>query len=212
LDILFAFFKLTHERPVLTFIDAAAAKASIAPPSTLSFVAISNTSAAFGRVIMGMLSNRLGEVYWLVVYSEAEGTYWLSSGCMTIIIPCTIVAACVTYAWPFAKDLPSLLVVAIVYGWVFIHTGAICYNGLSYSSRSYYRFSSGSYAGLISIPLIHMGETADVGRRTGGLLSALSIAALIGPPISGALSTEPGGYMPVGYYAGLYHALHNYNS
>ena len=48
-----------------------------------------------------------------------------------------------------------------------------------------------------------MGDTEDVGRRLGMSMSILSIGALAGPPISGAISTTAGGFKDVGYYAGL---------
>jgi MFS transporter, MCT family, solute carrier family 16 (monocarboxylic acid transporters), member 10 len=48
-----------------------------------------------------------------------------------------------------------------------------------------------------------MGDTEDVGRRLGMFMSILSIGALAGPPISGAISTATGGFKDVGYYAGL---------
>lgn len=47
------------------------------------------------------------------------------------------------------------------------------------------------------------GETADVGRRIGMMMSFLSIGALAGPPISGAINTATGGFEAVGYYAGM---------
>lgn len=50
-----------------------------------------------------------------------------------------------------------------------------------------------------------MGETNDVGRRMGMFMSILSIGALAGPPISGAIDTATGGFQDVGYYAGLAH-------
>ena len=50
-----------------------------------------------------------------------------------------------------------------------------------------------------------MGDTEDVGRRLGMFMSILSIGALAGPPISGAISTVTGGFKDVGYYAGSAH-------
>ena len=47
-----------------------------------------------------------------------------------------------------------------------------------------------------------MGDTEDVGRRLGMFMSILSIGALAGPPISGAISTATGGFKDVGFYAG----------
>ena len=67
---------------------------------------------------------------------------------------------------------------------------------------SYIRFGSGAYVSLISNPIMEMGDTGDVGRRTGMFMSILAIGALAGPPISGAISTATGNFKSVGYYAG----------
>ena len=66
-----------------------------------------------------------------------------------------------------------------------------------------YRFFSGSYVSLLGNPIMDMGVTEDVGRRLGMFLSILSIGALAGPPISGAIGTATGGFKDVGFYAGL---------
>ena len=47
-----------------------------------------------------------------------------------------------------------------------------------------------------------MGETADIGRRTATLFTTLSLAAMAGPPISGAIAQRTGSFDAVGYYAG----------
>lgn len=50
--------------------------------------------------------------------------------------------------------------------------------------------------------MIAMGDTGDVGRRSGMYMTLLSFGALAGPPISGAINTATGGYKAVGIYAG----------
>ena len=49
---------------------------------------------------------------------------------------------------------------------------------------------------------MEMGDTGDVGRRTGMFMSILAIGALAGPPISGVINTATGNFRSVGYYAG----------
>lgn len=100
-------------------------------------------------------------------------------GCLNVMIPTTLLAAVTTFAWPFAHSVGSLVAIAVVYG-----------------------ISSGTFVALIAVPLIHMGEVGDVGRRSGMLFTVTSISALIGPPISGAIAQRTGGYEAVGYYAG----------
>ncbi|KAJ7184639.1 MFS general substrate transporter [Mycena filopes] len=144
---------------LLTYIDVSATKAGIAPSFDVYLLAIANGSSGVGRIMTGLLADRIG--------------------CMSVMIPGTLLAAVVTYAWPFATTLPALVAVAVLYG-----------------------FASGIFVALQAVPLIHMGAMSDVGRRTGTLFSILSISALAGPPISGAIADATGGYKAVGYYAG----------
>ncbi|KAJ6496067.1 MFS general substrate transporter [Mycena sanguinolenta] len=144
---------------LLTYIDVSATNAGVDPSFDVYLLAVANTSSGFGRVMTGLLADRIG--------------------CMSVMIPGTLLAAIVTYIWPFAHTLPSLIAIAIVYG-----------------------FASGVFVSLQAVPLIHMGDMSDVGRRTGTLFSILSLSALAGPPISGAIASATGNYKAVGYYAG----------
>lgn len=65
-----------------------------------------------------------------------------------------------------------------------------------------YRFGNGAFVALFPAPIITFGEIKDVGRRVGAGMTILSIAALAGPPISGAIYEKTGGFEAVGYYAG----------
>lgn len=84
---------------VLVYIEVSASAANISPSVSIYFLVIANGVAALGRIFMGMLADKVG--------------------CLTVMIPWTLLTAVTTYAWPFAKTLPSLLVVAIVYGCAF---------------------------------------------------------------------------------------------
>jgi MCP family monocarboxylic acid transporter-like MFS transporter 10 len=64
------------------------------------------------------------------------------------------------------------------------------------------RFTSATFLGLVAIPLIHMGETADVGRRAGMLYSLNGVTLLAGSPIAGAIISRTGSYEGAGIYAG----------
>lgn len=55
---------------------------------------------------------------------------------------------------------------------------------------------------LLVAPMIELGETGDVGRRSGMFMSVLASGALTGPPISGAINSATNGYAAVGVYAG----------
>ncbi|KAK0474234.1 major facilitator superfamily domain-containing protein [Armillaria novae-zelandiae] len=100
-------------------------------------------------------------------------------GAMNVMIPFTAASAVVTYSWPFARDQSSLITVAVIYG-----------------------FTSGSFVSLLCAPIIEFGDTADVGRRVGMMMSILAVGALVGPPISGSINAATGGFEAVGYYAG----------
>ncbi|KAJ7099515.1 major facilitator superfamily domain-containing protein [Mycena belliarum] len=100
-------------------------------------------------------------------------------GAINVIAPMTAVAAVMTYVWPLARSQGSFVAIAVVYG-----------------------FSSGAYVSSFMLPIYHLGEIADVGRRSGMAMTLTAIGALAGPPISGAINTASGGYSAVGYYAG----------
>lgn len=80
------------------------------------------------------------------------------------------------------------------------HTHYIRYPMIKFS----HRFASGSYVSLLSNPIMDLGVVDDVGRRVGMFMSILSLGALAGPPISGAINSATGGFVVVGYYAGKY--------
>lgn len=143
----------------LTYLDVSATNAGVDRSFDVYLLAFANAASGGGRIMTGILADRIG--------------------CMSVMIPGTLIAAIVTFAWPFAQTLPSLVAVSIIYG-----------------------FASGIFVGLQAVPLIHMGDMSDVGRRSGTLFSILAISALAGPPISGAIASATGDYKAVGYYAG----------
>ncbi|KAF8177232.1 MFS general substrate transporter [Pholiota molesta] len=144
---------------MLTYVGVSAIDIGISSDFAFYFVAIANASSLFGRYMAGSLADRVGS--------------------MNIMIPFTVWAAILTYAWPFAKSQSSLVALTVIYG-----------------------FGSGAYVSLVSIPIMEMGDTGDVGRRTGMFMSILAIGALAGPPISGAINSATGNFKAVGYYAG----------
>ncbi|KAG8984519.1 hypothetical protein FRB95_005829 [Tulasnella sp. JGI-2019a] len=101
-------------------------------------------------------------------------------GSFNIIIPFTLFAALFTFIWPHCTTQGSLVAIAVLYG-----------------------MSSGAFAGLLAAPVAKMGETSDIGRRTGMLFTVVAVGAVVGPPISGAIYTSSGGYNDVGIYAGI---------
>ncbi|KAK7025062.1 MFS domain-containing protein [Favolaschia claudopus] len=144
---------------VLTYIDISSVEAGISPEFSFYLVSIANGFSALGRLAGGIGSDRIGA--------------------LNVLIPMTLIAAGMTFAWPFAHTKASIIVVAAVYGVV-----------------------SGTYVSTYPIPVIALGDVADIGRRTGMALTIAAAGALAGPPISGAINTATGGFKAVGFYAG----------
>ncbi|TFY79816.1 hypothetical protein EWM64_g4196 [Hericium alpestre] len=124
--------------------------------------------------------------YLVSVANAASGFGRLASGfaadrfgAMNIMAPMTALAGIMTYIWPFVHGQGPVAAVAVIYG-----------------------LASGAFVSLLAAPMIAFGEASDVGRRTGMFMTTLSIGALAGPPISGAINTATGGYKAVGIYAG----------
>ncbi|KAG6380144.1 major facilitator superfamily domain-containing protein [Boletus reticuloceps] len=123
------------------------------------FIAIANGASAFGRILAGLLADRVGAI--------------------NVMCPFIVVAAIMTFVWPFVTSQGGLIAIAVIYG-----------------------FSCGTYVSLLPAPVMSMGAVGDVGRRTGLLLSFAAFGALGGPPISGAINSATGGFEGVGWYAG----------
>ncbi|PAV23574.1 MFS general substrate transporter [Pyrrhoderma noxium] len=100
-------------------------------------------------------------------------------GTINIMSPFTLIAGILTFIWPFVYGRTAYILIALIYG-----------------------FSSGAYVSLIAAPIVALGDTGDVGRRTGMYFSVMALGALAGPPISGAIAEATGSYKPVGIYAG----------
>ncbi|KAJ6519091.1 major facilitator superfamily domain-containing protein [Mycena sanguinolenta] len=144
---------------VLTYIDLSAVAAGVSPDFSFYLVSIANGCSLFGRLAGGIASDRIGP--------------------LNVMIPMTLIAAGMTFAWPYAQTQASLIVIAALYGVV-----------------------SGVYVSTFSLPIFPMGEVEDIGRRTGMALTIAASGALAGPPISGAINTATGGFVAMGYYAG----------
>ncbi|KAI0263412.1 MFS general substrate transporter, partial [Gloeopeniophorella convolvens] len=99
-------------------------------------------------------------------------------GAMTVMAPATLLAGALTFAWPFVSGKGGVVAIALLYG-----------------------ATSGAYVGLLAVPMMALGESADVGRRTGMYMTILAFGAVAGPPISGAI-IDAHGYKAVGIYAG----------
>lgn len=80
----------------MIYCELSAIKAGISPKFAFYLVAIANASTAFGQIVAGLLSDKVGAI--------------------NVAAPSTFVAAIATLAWPFAKTKASLIFIAILYG------------------------------------------------------------------------------------------------
>ncbi|KAG8958691.1 hypothetical protein FRC03_008919, partial [Tulasnella sp. 419] len=93
-------------------------------------------------------------------------------GNLNVLIPFNTATALATLVWPFCTTQASLITIAICYG-----------------------ISLGAFASLVGIPVASLGNTLDVGRRTGMLFTFCAFANLVGPPISGAIFSKNGKFI-----------------
>ncbi|KAH9180805.1 MFS general substrate transporter [Lactarius sanguifluus] len=100
-------------------------------------------------------------------------------GPINVMIPASLLAGVLTFIWPYTRGTAALVTLAVTYG-----------------------ATSGATAALLPAPMMALGESADVGRRTGMYLTIVSLGALAGPPISGAINHITGAYTDVGIFAG----------
>jgi len=125
--------------------------------------------------------------YLLSITNAGSGLGRVSSGiladkfgALTVMSPLTVLCAIMTYVWPFATTKGSLIGIGIIYG-----------------------FCSGAYGSLLLVPPMMMGDMDDAGRRSGTALTSITLGAVAGPPISGAIAQATGGFRAVSHYAGI---------
>jgi MCP family monocarboxylic acid transporter-like MFS transporter 10 len=148
----------------LTYLEVYGTEIGLSPDFAFYLIPIANAASLIGRVGSGILTDRFGP--------------------LNTLIPSTLIAGIVTFAWPHARTTGSLIVVACIYG-----------------------IACGVFVGMLAAPVAKMGEMEDVGRRTGMLMSVISAGAVAGPPISGAIRDATGSFVDVGYYAGEFQSL-----
>lgn len=112
------------------------------------------------------------------------GLYAFKYGPVNAMIFFTSIAGVLTYVWPFITSHSGFIGLSCVYG-----------------------FSSGAFVGLFPVGIASLGSLSSIGRRAGMQMSIMSLGALAGPPISGAIFKAKGDFKPVGLYAGSVVAL-----
>ena len=130
-----------------------------------------------GRLAGGVLADRFG----MSPPPQFTHPHRIALGPINVMMPASLIAGVLTIAWPHTHGTVALFSLAGTYG-----------------------ISSGVMVPLMGAPMMALGESADVGRRTGMYFTVVSLGALAGPPISGAINHATGGYTVVGIFAGAY--------
>ncbi|KAG8899407.1 hypothetical protein FRB99_006752 [Tulasnella sp. 403] len=80
----------------LTFLDVSAVVVGVSPDFSFYLVSIANAGSGVGRIVSGLLSDRLGP--------------------MNVLIPFSLLAGVFTLVWPWCTSKPSLIAIALLYG------------------------------------------------------------------------------------------------
>ena len=73
---------------------------------------------------------------------------------------------------------------------------------LELSTNKWRRIAFGAFIGLLPNPAVNLGPLETAGERVGLALTGISVACLVGTPISGAMRAASGGFVAPGAYAG----------
>lgn len=126
-----------------------------------NLVSILNGASFFGRVIPGLIANKVGKYNVLSI-----------SGMSTAIL---------IFCWTHTHSNASIIVFSALYG-----------------------FCSGAIISLMSLAFMSTAkDPKDIGTYYGMGMGVSSIAALIGPPINGALVTKYGSFDQAGIFCGV---------
>ena len=172
----------------MTYISLSGLLIGIDPDLSFYLLSIANASSLVGRIAGGVFADKYGMHTTTVseahIYDSSSTSLTVSplqTGALNVLIPGTLAAGIMTYAWPFAKTEGPLVAVAVLYG-----------------------MTSGVFVAIMAQPVVRMGTVTEVGMRTGMAFTVMSLGALAGPPISGAILDHSGKLENVGYYAGMH--------
>ena len=160
---------------MLTFIDASASSQGVPESFSIYLVSVANAGNAVGRLAGGVLADHFGTSPFSPLLTHSHR---IVLGPINVMIPASLIAGVLNFVWPYLRGSPALFTLAGTYG-----------------------ASSGAMVTLMGVPMMALGESADVGRRTGMYFTIVSLGALAGPPISGAINHSTGGYTAVGIFA-----------
>ncbi|KAL7417054.1 major facilitator superfamily domain-containing protein [Mrakia frigida] len=136
---------------------------------------------AGARIGLGEFSSYLVAIAnaFSLVGRLVPGFYADKVGPVNILIPFSAISGILIFAWPYCVSKASLIVFSALMG-----------------------IATGAFVSLFSPGVAQLGETHDIGRRMGMLTTCLAAAALIGPPISGAILSKTESFLSVASFAG----------
>ncbi|KIO29133.1 hypothetical protein M407DRAFT_21705 [Tulasnella calospora MUT 4182] len=143
----------------LGFFDVYAQRIGVPPSKSFYTIVAANAASGAGRFSSGLWAEHLGSMNVLTLFS--------------------FIAAVTSVCWPYAQSYPSLLVVAVLFG-----------------------FSSGAFISLLPSAISYMVPRHQLGRAIGLSGTIMSIGALVGNPIAGQILIVSGGFDAVGAWAG----------
>ncbi|KAF5370956.1 hypothetical protein D9757_009889 [Collybiopsis confluens] len=144
---------------VSSYIELDALAVGVSPDMAFYLVSVANASSAFGRIAAGALADQIGAI--------------------NVIFLATLFTAALNFAWPFAKSESSLIIVAVLYGFMY-----------------------GAFLTGFILPVYQLSEIGNIGRRIGVIMTIGAAGALGGLPVSGAINQATGGFEFVGIFAG----------
>ena len=165
-------------------------------------VAIHSAMSLLGQLGGGLLADRYG-IIEAPLQPRPMGTQMTPAlaGPLNTLTCSTLLGAVATFAWPFAINGATFVVVAVL-------SGSVTYildQTLHFRLMSLYpgcRIASGGFHAFSMQPFQRMGRLADMGLRV-GMSTTLSTAPVVaGPPLLGAIFDATGSYKNVGYCGG----------
>ena len=134
---------------------------------------ITNTNLGF--YILPILS--AGSVFGRIIPPFIADT----TGPLNMLIPCAFASGVLALGWIGVRDLPGLVIFALLYG-----------------------FSSGAFVSLPATAIVTLSPSLRVvGTRLGMCFAVTSLGILIGTPVSGALLTSTGSWTGTQIFSGV---------
>ena len=145
----------------LFYLPTYAVSRGVDPTFASYLLAILNGASTFGRIIPGILADKLGRLNMFGI-----------GGILTGLI---------IFCWNSAESTAALIVYAIIFGF----------------------FSGSIISGAAAAFSVTVDNMQDLGTYMGMGLAVSSIAALIGPPVNGALLDHYDGFLQISIFSGV---------